>query len=403
MSDVAVDVGATGLLSRRRHGVTGATDVVYVLSTATWQAAARRGFFAADDRLALSLLASERIGRLLICNHPRSAPVKLLRGLGGSDRAPFPTDERTQLVEPVRLRRQDPTTIAGAARGYAAYDRALQRAVHKHRLSDPVVIVSHPLAAGFAPARWARSVTWYALDDWARHAGYSRWWTVYRESYARVRSERRRVAAVSSVLLDRIAPSGPAAVIPNGIEPSEWTTPDVDAPDWLRGLPRPLLVYAGTLDSRLDVAWLTALAAAEPSATIALIGAVVDERHIAPLRTLANVRFTGPLHRAPLVAALRAADAGLLPHRVTPLTEAMSPLKLFEYLAAGLPVAATDLPPVRAFGHPRVVLVPEGGDYVGGVHAALARGSAGERERLSFVQASSWRARHEQLLDLALS
>ena len=100
---------------------------------------------------------------------------------------------------------------------------------------------------------------------------------------------------------------------------------------------------------------------------------------------------------------MRAADLGLLVHRELPLTRAMSPLKLYEYLAAGLPVVASDLPPVRGV-HPSVELVnPAGGDYPRAVRAALASGRAGESERLAFIERSSWRARHDELLALALA
>ena len=43
----------------------------------------------------------------------------------------------------------------------------------------------------------------------------------------------------------------------------------------------------------------------------------------------------------------RAAQVCLVPHRETPMSRAMSPLKLYEYLGAGSPVVATDLPPIR--------------------------------------------------------
>lgn len=43
------------------------------------------------------------------------------------------------------------------------------------------------------------------------------------------------------------------------------------------------------------------------------------------------------------------------------LTEAMSPLKLYEYLAGGRPVAAVDLPPIAAVDG-RVALAPAGGE-----------------------------------------
>lgn len=379
------------------------TDVVYILHSATWQAALRRGLYMPEDRLVSSLYASERIGRLLVCNHARSLPVKLLRDLSGRGRVPFPADDRTHLVEPLRLRRRDAASARGALHDAAAYDNAISRAVRRHGLRNPVAIVAHPIVAGLASLAWARSVTWYATDDWASHPGYIRWHAVYRESYERVRATRRRVAAVSSVLRDRIAPTGPSLVVPNGLDPLEWTGA-APPPDWLGPRPSgPLLVYVGTLDDRIDVPWLKALAAALPSARIVLVGPLVDPAHLAPLRALPNIEFRDPIGREALTGLIRSADAGLLPHRVTPLTAAMSPLKVLEYLAAGLPVAATDLPPVREFAHPRVVLVPEGGDYADGVRRALSHGRASEHERLEFLDLNSWRSRHDQLLDLAFA
>jgi teichuronic acid biosynthesis glycosyltransferase TuaH len=378
------------------------TDVVYTLSNVTWQAAARRGFFASEDQLLRSLILSDRIGRLLICNHARSLPIKLVRDLMGSDRAPFPSDERTALIEPLRLRRLDPSSIRGVRREFATYDRTIERAVRRHGLRDPVVITGHPLVAGFAPLRWARSVTWYAIDDWSEHPAYSRWRDAYLESYKRVRERGLRVAAVSSALLKRLDPDGRGAVVPNGLEPAEWEGP-AGAAGWIGDVTRPLLVYVGGLDSRLDIDWLRELARNEPSATIALIGPLIEPAHFEPLHECPNVRMVPPVGRPELTAIVRAADAGLLPHVVSRLTEAMSPLKLLEYLAAGLPVAATDLSPIREMAHPRVVRVPSNGDYAQGVRDALAIGRAPEPERLEFIAANSWRSRHNSLLDLALA
>src|SRR5262249_39829447 len=154
--------------------------------------------------------------------------------------------------------------------------------------------------------------------------------------------------------------------VPNGLEPAEWEGPAGSAA-WIGDVTRPLLVYVGGLDSRLDINWLRDLARSEPSATIALIGPLIEPAHFEPLQECPNVRIGPPVGRPELTAIVRAADAGLLPHVVSRLTEAMSPLKLLEYLAAGLPVAATDLSPIRELAHPRVVCVPHDGDYVQGV------------------------------------
>jgi glycosyltransferase involved in cell wall biosynthesis len=58
-----------------------------------------------------------------------------------------------------------------------------------------------------------------------------------------------------------------------------------------------------------------------------------------------NVVFLGLKAQGDLPAYLSRLDVGLVPFKVTPTTHAVSPLKVFEYLACGVPVAA---PPLRA-------------------------------------------------------
>jgi teichuronic acid biosynthesis glycosyltransferase TuaH len=382
-----------------------ARDVVFCFSYLSWQAAADRGWFGTEDRLARGLLTHERVDRLVVCDLARSWPARLLRdvqvGVRGRE-ATFPTGERARLLRPVRLRREYPTSLGGARRACAALDRALERTARDMGLREPAVIVAHPLLAGLADFAWAGPVTFYATDDWLAYEPHRRWWPVYEESFSLLRARARRVAAVSAAALRRLAPTGPRAVVPNGIDPAEWHGAPGTPPAWAREPRRPLLLYTGTLDERLDVPALLRIARALPQARVVLVGPLLAPEHLAPLRAAANVTIRPPLARPELLALVRAADLGLLAHRELPLTRAMSPLKLYEYLAAGLPVVATDLPPVRDV-HPSVELVAPGGDYAAAVRAALARGRAGEAERLAFIERSSWRARHDALLDLALA
>jgi glycosyltransferase involved in cell wall biosynthesis len=152
----------------------------------------------------------------------------------------------------------------------------------------------------------------------------------------------------------------------------------------------------------LDVAALLALARALPDAEIALVGPLLDAKHIAPLQDAANIRIHPPVAREQLTGLIRAADVGLVPHVSSPLTRAMSPLKLYEYLAGGLPVVATDLQPMRGVD-PGVTLVEPGGDYASGVRAALSHGRTEESVREQFIAENSWAARQRTLLDLALA
>src|SRR5262249_13945359 len=122
-----------------------------------------------------------------------------------------------------------------------------------------------------------------------------------------------------------------------------------------------------------------------------------------PLRSLPNVTIAPAIGRAEVAAFIHALDACLIPHARNDLTRSMSPLKLFEYLAAGRPVAAVDLGPIASVRSPRLVLVGEHDDFGAGAGRAVEIGPAPEEERLAFVTENSWERRFELLLDLALA
>jgi len=61
---------------RTRPAPPAARDVVFCFSYLSWQAAADRGWFGTEDRLARGLLLHERVERLLVCDLLRSLPAK---------------------------------------------------------------------------------------------------------------------------------------------------------------------------------------------------------------------------------------------------------------------------------------------------------------------------------------
>lgn len=377
-----------------------ATEVIYTFDDMTWAAAQERGMCFPQDQLVLALLEDPEIERLLICDRPRSAPVKLAKDLIQRP-VRFRSSERARLWQPLRLRRQDPTDVAGLERAYAAYDRRLRRVAERFGMQRPAVVTSQPLLAGFADLEWAGPVTLYSSDDLAAHPDYEPWHQSIRVSYERVAERSRRVATVSNALIERIAPRGPAAVVPNGVDPEIWLLPD-PAPSWFTALRGPRLLYVGTLDTRLDVDAVRAIARTLPDASVALVGPLADPWHLAPLLAEPNVSAHEPVDRRRVAALACAADLCLLPHVRSPLTEAMSPLKLYEYLASGRPVLATDLEPVRGVEGP-VTTVPAGGDFAAAARAALAAGPVSEEERRESIAANSWSSRSSTVIDLALS
>jgi teichuronic acid biosynthesis glycosyltransferase TuaH len=377
-----------------------ARDVVFTFTFETWEDAVARGMARPPDRLALTLLDHPDVRRLVVADPPRNAARRIARGILGRPGAPFPGDGRHVRAQPLTWSRVDPVDVPGLATQGRRYDAALAHAARRHGLREPAVITASPFAAGYSPFDWAAGATYYARDDWTELPGRRAWWPALREAYARIRAAERPVVAVSQAILDRIEPTGESRVVPNGVEPAEWIGPMPADPAWLAGIPHPRALYVGTLDSRLDVPGLVELAARRRDLQIVLLGVVGDEAAIAPLRAVPNIHVLPPTDRAGLVAAVRHSDLCLVAHARTALTEAMSPLKIYEYLAGGAPVLSIDLPPVRGID-PRVLLTDSTAQFADRVDEALGLGAALEDARLAFVADNSWRSRHEAILDVA--
>ena len=373
-------------------------DVVFTFSLETLADARDRGFARPPDRILQTLLTDPRVGRVLVVDAERWIVALLRRG-------PMPWPEalgpRRPHLRPWRLRRREPTTVPGIETALRRTDRRLARAAARHGLHRPALLTFDPLIAGYLEASWAGPVTFYARDDWAAFGPRREWWPAYEEAYGRIRSHQRAVLAISAPLLDRIAPTGPAAVVPNGIDPAEWRAP-APPPSWFAGLPRPVHVYVGTIDDRVDVSLVAEVAALDGS--VVLLGPCDEPARRARLEAHGAVVAMATA-RADVAAMVSAADVGLIPHTRTELTSAMSPLKLYEYRAAGIPVAAVDLPPIanEAADDAAIVLAdPASGGFATAARTAAAHGRDDEAARLERLERTSWRGRHVAALEVVL-
>lgn len=372
-------------------------DVILTFSPwDTWRDARVREFCRPPDQLYKSLVRGGRVERLLVADPWRSRPIDVVRRVQGR-RAGFPSSALSTHVRPLAWRRSEPASTAALKRRYKRYSEIVRAAARRAGLREPSMVTFNPFVAAFSPLDWCARVVYYGRDDWTAFGRNDRLRAALLAAQQEMRLRDVTVCAVSRVLADRLAGDGNGIVIPNGIDEEIWTTP-LPPPSPVRDLPRPCGMYAGTVDDRLDVDTLCDLVRSRRLASIAVIGPVADDEIGARLAREPDIQVVGRLSQRQLVGALLSADVCLLPHLDTVLTEAMSPLKLYEYLAAGAPVVATDLPPVRGVDE-RVILVADG-KYGEAVESALARGHVSESERLAFVRANSWRARHERLLDL---
>ncbi|MFN3730476.1 MAG: glycosyltransferase [Fimbriimonadaceae bacterium] len=159
---------------------------------------------------------------------------------------------------------------------------------------------------------------------------------------------------------------------------------------------RKVIGYYGAIAEWFDLDLVRAVATAHPDHLVLLVGNDTVGASTA-LANLANVQFTGEVPYVDLPFWLHGFDVCLLPFKVTPLTLATNPVKVYEYLAAGKPVVAVQLPEMAQFGD----LVATAGDvdgFVAAVSAALrSEPDADAEARRAFAAEQTWEHRAEEL------
>jgi glycosyltransferase involved in cell wall biosynthesis len=156
----------------------------------------------------------------------------------------------------------------------------------------------------------------------------------------------------------------------------------------------PILGFFGLIHEWVDQELLCRIAESIPEATLVLIGkAQVD---VSKLARHPNIRLVGQKPYAELPAYAARFDVALIPFVRNELTAAVNPIKLREYLSAGVPVVATALPEIELMSdHPGVWTAVAAEDHVRGIRAFLDRPQdAAERaEAARSMAGESWLGR----------
>jgi len=368
--------------------------VVLSLVLETVDTIVEREFCRPPDQAFLALAGSPAVGSFVVADPWRSWPVDVVKRRPLRSTSQLTVAGRTVTrVRPRRLARTHPTDLPGVARTFRHYSELVGRLAGYTRDRRATLVTYDPFVAAHAEAAWVDRCIYVGQDDFAAAPRKRAWWPAYREAYRRIADRCDAVFSVSDELSERIA-AGRAITLPNGIDAERWAPGKLPA----RRAERPYAVYAGSVEGRIDTDLFHQVLKVVPEVLVA--GPCVDPEVGSALERIPGVVLLGTLRQDELVSVVTGASVGLIPHRDTPMTRAMSPLKLYEYLAAGLPVVATDLPPV-AEGGDRVWRCKDSSEWADAVSGALKAGRLDDAGRRAVIDHISWSARLEPLVAAA--
>ncbi len=140
--------------------------------------------------------------------------------------------------------------------------------------------------------------------------------------------------------------------VPNGADVDlfrQVALDDSPIPPVLEKLPQPRLGFVGHIQYWIDLNLIAFLAGRRPNWSFPLVGPVGPLAETGPVKNLANVHFLGRQPQSEIPRFIKGFDVCLNPYRMDDVASHASPLKVYEYLAAGKPVVSTDMPEARKF------------------------------------------------------
>lgn len=174
---------------------------------------------------------------------------------------------------------------------------------------------------------------------------------------------------------------------------------DLPIPEDVRDIAGPVLGFIGRIKEWIDLELIRQVALSRPEWSIIMVGPVEIDADITAFAELPNVYFIGSRTKEELPGYLKKFDVCLNPFRATELSQAVNPLKFYEYLASGKPIVSTPMPEMDMFNS--VVEIGEGKEgFIAAIERALNDTPEKIQTRLNLAQEHSWENRVEVLCSL---
>lgn len=189
-------------------------------------------------------------------------------------------------------------------------------------------------------------------------------------------------------------------LVPNGCDFnyfSQGSSRALPIPVELQYLPRPIIGYVGVLATWCDFDLIDQMARIFPQYSFVMIG---PKYNVSDVPRHPNLHWLGFKPYSELIYYTQMFDVGIIPFKLSSMVEAVNPIKMWEYMAVGMPVVTTALPEAKQY-EGVVYYSRDYDEFFSNITRALADNYPERREqRLELARNNSWQQRVQQIISI---
>ena len=278
----------------------------------------------------------------------------------------------------------------------------VKKAMRKLEFKNPLNMVFNPAAGLLAGKLGETELIYYCVDEYTAFTGAAKGLRQIEEDL--FRKADLVIVSAEKLLKSKKDFNENTFIIRHGTDWKHFRTAldeETKIPDEIVDLPKPIIGFHGLLADWVDYELIKRTAEYFKNGSVILIGkiAVDAEKKIKILDNVPNIHFLGRKPYEELPSFCKGFDVALNPFAINELTLAANPLKVREYLAAGLMVVSTDIPEVRILEN--CFIGENHAHFIGQIENALK--SRKPRAEISdAVRHESWDAKIDELRSIMI-
>lgn len=239
------------------------------------------------------------------------------------------------------------------------------------------------------------------IDNWSEHASYKKFKKELKQNYQIIRDKADIIFILAKDSEKIFHPRKENMYqITQGVDLVHYQNKSKLINNDIARLPHPIIGYVGIIqENRINFPLIEYLAQKNPDKSLVLIGPIWRKEDEERLKKLPNIYLLGAKSYAEIPNYIQQFDVGIIPHLVNEFIKYTCPMKLYEYMACGIPIVTTDTPGVEQFSD-YIKITNNFEKFNEFIQNELSTDSLEKRsEKLQIIKEHTWAKKIDQMLN----